>query len=466
MTATAFAIRRWRCAAQGGARGGSECDRPSERESGDRAPRRRPRPRGRAVRRGPVGDAAARRPRRGGDQDRGSGLAAATSAATCRRSRRARTRSSSRRSTAARRASSLDLRDPDAAAPSSRTSCAASTPCSRTCAATSRRSSGSPTTTCSEVNPRIVCCSLSGFGMTGPRAPEGGYDYMMQALAGWMSITGEPGGPPTKSGLSLVDLSGGLRRGDRHAGRRLGARGATASAATATSRSSTPRSPSSCTSARGRRPRGTTPDAAPQLGAPVDRALPELRDGGRLDRGRRAPRRSSGSACATRSSGPSCADDPRSSTSPRARENAERLLGILEPLFRDRSTAEWLERLADVGCAEHAGQRRRRGPRGPSDRRAPERRRGRPPAPRGRAAGGDATSAERRRGTAPSGTVPRVSTRNGCSRRCAATRRTSCRVWPRRGSSAIRQAASMAQHGATGRPGSPPDASPCARALW
>jgi crotonobetainyl-CoA:carnitine CoA-transferase CaiB-like acyl-CoA transferase len=45
--------------------------------------------------------------------------------------------------------------------------------------------------------------------MTGPRATEGGYDYMMQGLAGWQSLTGEPGGPPTKSGLSLVDLSGG-----------------------------------------------------------------------------------------------------------------------------------------------------------------------------------------------------------------------------------------------------------------
>jgi crotonobetainyl-CoA:carnitine CoA-transferase CaiB-like acyl-CoA transferase len=60
-----------------------------------------------------------------------------------------------------------------------------------------------------DVNPRIVCCSLSGFGMTGPRASEGGYDYMMQGLAGWQSLTGEPEGPPTKSGLSLVDLSGG-----------------------------------------------------------------------------------------------------------------------------------------------------------------------------------------------------------------------------------------------------------------
>jgi crotonobetainyl-CoA:carnitine CoA-transferase CaiB-like acyl-CoA transferase len=60
-----------------------------------------------------------------------------------------------------------------------------------------------------DINPRIVCCSLSGFGMTGPRAAGGGYDYIVQGLAGWMSLTGEPDGPPVKSGLSLVDLSAG-----------------------------------------------------------------------------------------------------------------------------------------------------------------------------------------------------------------------------------------------------------------
>jgi crotonobetainyl-CoA:carnitine CoA-transferase CaiB-like acyl-CoA transferase len=59
------------------------------------------------------------------------------------------------------------------------------------------------------VNALVVCCSLSGFGMSGPRAAEGGYDYVLQGLAGWMSLTGEPEGPPTKSGLSLVDLSAG-----------------------------------------------------------------------------------------------------------------------------------------------------------------------------------------------------------------------------------------------------------------
>ena len=60
------------------------------------------------------------------------------------------------------------------------------------------------------LNPAIVCCALTGFGMTGPRASEPGYDYILQGAAGWMDITGEPGGPPTKSGLSLVDYSGGL----------------------------------------------------------------------------------------------------------------------------------------------------------------------------------------------------------------------------------------------------------------
>lgn len=60
------------------------------------------------------------------------------------------------------------------------------------------------------VNPTIVCCSLSAFGMTGPRRAEPGYDYILQGMAGWMSLTGEVDGPPAKSGLSLVDYIGGI----------------------------------------------------------------------------------------------------------------------------------------------------------------------------------------------------------------------------------------------------------------
>ena len=61
----------------------------------------------------------------------------------------------------------------------------------------------------SPVNPAIVCCSLSAFGRNGRRASEPGYDYLMQGYAGWMSLTGEPDGPPQKSGLSVVDYSSG-----------------------------------------------------------------------------------------------------------------------------------------------------------------------------------------------------------------------------------------------------------------
>jgi crotonobetainyl-CoA:carnitine CoA-transferase CaiB-like acyl-CoA transferase len=61
-----------------------------------------------------------------------------------------------------------------------------------------------------EVNPRLVCVHLTGFGRDGERSAEPGYDYLMQGYAGWMSITGEPGSPPTKSGLSMVDLSAGV----------------------------------------------------------------------------------------------------------------------------------------------------------------------------------------------------------------------------------------------------------------
>ncbi|MEE9274723.1 MAG: CoA transferase [bacterium] len=62
----------------------------------------------------------------------------------------------------------------------------------------------------SPYNERIVCAFLTGFGMNGPRAHEPAYDYLMQAYAGIMDLTGEPGGPPAKAGVSFVDFSGGF----------------------------------------------------------------------------------------------------------------------------------------------------------------------------------------------------------------------------------------------------------------
>lgn len=62
----------------------------------------------------------------------------------------------------------------------------------------------------STLNARVVCCALTGYGRTGPKSAEPGFDYMVQGLAGWMSLTGDLDGPPAKSGLSVVDFSAGI----------------------------------------------------------------------------------------------------------------------------------------------------------------------------------------------------------------------------------------------------------------
>ena len=59
-------------------------------------------------------------------------------------------------------------------------------------------------------NPKLVCAHLSAYGRSGARASWPGYDYLMQAEAGHMSLTGDPDGPPSKFGLSVVDLTTGL----------------------------------------------------------------------------------------------------------------------------------------------------------------------------------------------------------------------------------------------------------------
>ncbi|HLE43389.1 MAG TPA: CoA transferase, partial [Methylomirabilota bacterium] len=55
-------------------------------------------------------------------------------------------------------------------------------------------------------NPRLVYCSISGFGATGPYRERAGYDAIMQGFTGLMSITGEPDGPPVKVGVALIDV--------------------------------------------------------------------------------------------------------------------------------------------------------------------------------------------------------------------------------------------------------------------
>jgi len=60
------------------------------------------------------------------------------------------------------------------------------------------------------LNPRLIYCSLTGFGQTGPYAKRAGYDFLIQGMSGMMSITGEPEGSPQKAGVAISDLFTGL----------------------------------------------------------------------------------------------------------------------------------------------------------------------------------------------------------------------------------------------------------------
>ena len=60
------------------------------------------------------------------------------------------------------------------------------------------------------INPKLVYCSITGFGQTGPFSDRAGYDFMIQAMGGLMSVTGEPDGQPMKVGVALSDVMTGL----------------------------------------------------------------------------------------------------------------------------------------------------------------------------------------------------------------------------------------------------------------
>jgi crotonobetainyl-CoA:carnitine CoA-transferase CaiB-like acyl-CoA transferase len=61
-----------------------------------------------------------------------------------------------------------------------------------------------------KIHPRLIYCSITGFGQTGPYAPRPGYDALIQAMGGVMSLTGEPNGSPQKVGVPVADLFAGL----------------------------------------------------------------------------------------------------------------------------------------------------------------------------------------------------------------------------------------------------------------
>ncbi|HTW99234.1 MAG TPA: CoA transferase [Acidimicrobiales bacterium] len=205
------------------------------------------------------------------------------------------------------------------------------------------------------VNERIVCCSLSGFGMTGPQAGEPGYDYVLQALAGWMALTGEPDGPPAKSALSLVDYSGGLAAGISllaavHAARRDG-HGMDCDVSLYDTAIGMLTYLATWNLNGGFEPVRTRHSAHPSI---VPFQSFQTKDGWMV-------------VCCPKEKfwrrfaevvGPSgLAEDPRFADFASRREHAGELLATIEPRLRDRTTAEWTAalRAAAVPCGEVRG---------------------------------------------------------------------------------------------------------------
>lgn len=61
-----------------------------------------------------------------------------------------------------------------------------------------------------EINPALVYCSITGYGRIGPLASSGGFDLILQAFSGLISVTGEEGGEPVKPGVSIADVNAGI----------------------------------------------------------------------------------------------------------------------------------------------------------------------------------------------------------------------------------------------------------------
>ncbi|MEU5882489.1 CoA transferase [Spirillospora sp. NPDC047279] len=200
------------------------------------------------------------------------------------------------------------------------------------------------------LNPAVVCCSLTGFGMTGPRSAEPGYDYVLQGLAGWMELTGEPDGPPAKSGLSLVDYSGGFVAAlallaGLHAARRDGV-GMDCDVSLYDTAIAMLTYPGVWHLNAGFRPVRTRRSAHPSL---VPFQVFEARDGWLVVG---CAKEKFWRRLTTVIGLPGLAGDARFATFADRQRNAAELLPLLEEVFATRTVAEWLEPLyaAAIPC--------------------------------------------------------------------------------------------------------------------
>ena len=194
------------------------------------------------------------------------------------------------------------------------------------------------------INPKIVCCSLSGYGMTGPRRADPGYDYVIQGLTGWMDLTGEPDGPPTKSGLSIVDFSGGLvaaisMLAALHAARRDGV-GTDCDVSLFETAMSMLTYPAAWALNGDFIPRRTHHSAHPSI---VPFQVFKSRDGWLVVA---CPKEKFWRRLVEALKMPELAADPRFQGFAARHEHADEVLSILDRVFLERSTDEWVETLS------------------------------------------------------------------------------------------------------------------------
>jgi crotonobetainyl-CoA:carnitine CoA-transferase CaiB-like acyl-CoA transferase len=200
------------------------------------------------------------------------------------------------------------------------------------------------------INPAIVCVSLSAYGRRGERASHPGYDPLVQAEAGWAALTGEPDGPPVKSGLSLADYAAGLAAalalmiGVFDAGRTGRGRDVDTSlydmalglltypaAWYLTAGIEVQRLPMSAHPSLIPFQFMQTADGYLSIACAKEKFFQDLLEAMEL---------------------PELADDPRFATFATRRRHREEITAILAARFRERTTAEWLERLRGrVPCA-------------------------------------------------------------------------------------------------------------------
>jgi crotonobetainyl-CoA:carnitine CoA-transferase CaiB-like acyl-CoA transferase len=195
-------------------------------------------------------------------------------------------------------------------------------------------------------SPRIVYCSIGAYGRTGPLAEEPGYDALMQAAGGLISMTGEPGRPGVRVGSSLIDMGTGMWSALGVVAALLERERTGEGAVVDTSLYETALSYVSYHLvgylADGTVPRGqgtVFPMVAPYQVLPA-------RDGELMVAG--GNDRLFAALCDVVGL-PELASDPRFATNPERVANREELVGVLSARLRERDVADWLERLKEAG---------------------------------------------------------------------------------------------------------------------